>query len=180
MEVKITPIQGLLIIKPNVFTDERGYFFESYSEKLFKQYGIEGNFVQDNQSLSQKNALRGLHFQSPPYEQGKLVRVIKGAVLDVVVDIRKDSPTYGQHFSCELSDHNFLMLWVPPGFAHGFATLQNDTIFVYKCTNQYHKGAEGGIRWNDPDLKIDWGISDPIVSDKDQKLSLFNNFDSPF
>ncbi|MCC6684928.1 MAG: dTDP-4-dehydrorhamnose 3,5-epimerase [Bacteroidia bacterium] len=180
MEVKTTPIQGLLVIQPKVFTDARGYFFESYSEKIFKQHGIDAHFVQDNQSLSQKDALRGLHFQAPPYEQGKLVRVIKGAVLDVVVDIRKNSPTYGQHFSLELSEKNFLMLWVPPGFAHGFATLENDTIFVYKCTNLYHKESEGGINWNDPDLKINWGISNPIVSDKDQTLPLFKDVNSPF
>jgi len=180
MEVKTTPIQGLLIIQPKVFTDARGYFFESYSEKLFKQHGINAHFVQDNQSLSQKSALRGLHFQSPPYEQGKLVRVIKGAVLDVVVDIRKNSPTYGQHFSLELSEKNFLMLWVPPGFAHGFATLENDTIFVYKCTNLYHKESEGGINWNDPDLKINWGVSAPIVSEKDKELGLLKNLHSPF
>ncbi|MBX7205185.1 MAG: dTDP-4-dehydrorhamnose 3,5-epimerase [Bacteroidia bacterium] len=180
MEVKTTPIQGLLIIQPKVFTDARGYFFESYSEKLFKQHGIDAHFVQDNQSLSQKGALRGLHFQAPPYEQGKLVRVIKGAVLDVVVDIRKNSPTYGEHFSLELSEKNFLMLWVPPGFAHGFATIENDTIFVYKCTNLYHKESEGGIKWNDPDLNINWGVSDPIVSDKDRELGLLKNLRSPF
>lgn len=180
MEVKTTPLQGLLVIQPKVFTDARGYFFESYSEKIFNQHGIDAHFVQDNQSLSQKDALRGLHFQAPPYEQGKLVRVIKGAVLDVVVDIRKNSPTYGQHFSLELSEKNFLMLWVPPGFAHGFATLENDTIFVYKCTNLYHKESEGGINWNDPDLKINWGISSPIVSDKDRELGLLKNLRSPF
>lgn len=180
MEVKTTPIQGLLVIQPKVFTDARGYFLESYSEKIFKQHGIDAHFVQDNQSLSQKDALRGLHFQAPPYEQGKLVRVIKGAVLDVVVDIRKNSPTYGQHFSLELSEKNFLMLWVPPGFAHGFATLENDTIFVYKCTNLYHKESEGGINWNDPDLKINWGVSSPIVSDKDRELGLLKNLRSPF
>lgn len=180
MEVKTTPLQGLLVIQPKVFTDARGYFFESYSEKIFKQHSIDAHFVQDNQSLSQKDALRGLHFQAPPYEQGKLVRVIKGAVLDVVVDIRKNSPTYGQHFSLELNEKNFLMLWVPPGFAHGFATLENDTIFVYKCTNLYHKESEGGINWNDPDLKINWGVSSPIVSDKDRELGLLKNLRSPF
>lgn len=142
--------------------------------------GINLNFVQDNQSLSQKGAVRGLHFQAPPFEQGKLVRVVKGAVRDVVVDIRKNSATYGQHFSIDLTEENQLMFWIPPGFAHGFETLQDNTIFLYKCTNLYNKASEGGLLWNDPSLNIKWQTSDPIVSDKDMVLPTQNNFVSPF
>lgn len=142
--------------------------------------GINLNFVQDNQSLSQKGAVRGLHFQAPPFEQGKLVRVVKGAVRDVVVDIRKNSATYGQHFSIDLTEENQLMFWIPPGFAHGFETLQDNTIFLYKCTNLYNKASEGGLLWNDPSLNIKWQTSDPIVSDKDMVLPTLNNFVSPF
>ena len=140
MEVIKTPLQGLLVIEPKVFKDHRGYFYESYNAEAFKQAGIDAVFVQDNQSLSQKGILRGLHFQAPPHAQGKLVRVIKGAVLDVVVDIRKNSPTYGQHFSIELTEENFKMFWIPAGFAHGFVTLEDHTIFSYKCTDVYNKG----------------------------------------
>lgn len=142
--------------------------------------GIHLNFVQDNQSLSQKGAVRGLHFQAPPFEQGKLVRVVKGAVRDVVVDIRKNSATYGQHFSIDLTEENQLMFWIPPGFAHGFETLEDNTIFLYKCTNLYNKESEGGLLWNDPALGIKWQTAEPIVSDKDQILPTLNNFISPF
>ena len=170
LEITTTHIAGLLIIKPALFYDSRGYFFEPYNKQRYIEAGITAEFVQDNQSLSQLGALRGLHFQAPPFEQGKLVSVTKGAVLDVVVDIRKKSPTYGKNFIIELNEENHLQLWVPPGFAHGFATLQNNTIFNYKCTNLYNKASEGGLLWNDGELNINWGINAPIVSDKDQLL----------
>lgn len=168
MEVKDTPIAGLKIVQPKVWGDARGHFFESYSEAAFKEAGLPTDFVQDNQSLSAKGILRGLHFQKPPYAQGKLVRVIKGAVLDVVVDLRSSSPTYGQHHAIELNEDNKTMFWIPPGFAHGFLTLADDTIFVYKVTGLYNKESEGGLLWNDPALGIDWGIENPLLSDKDR------------
>ena len=175
-----TFIDGLLVIKPKVFEDDRGYFFESYNEQVLEQAGLHAKFVQDNQSMSQKNVLRGLHFQAPPFAQGKLVRVIKGAALDVVADIRKNSPTYGKCFSIELNEQNKTMLWVPEGFAHGFCTLVDNTIFYYKCTNYYNKAAEGSVAWNDSDLNINWGIKDPILSEKDKTGITFKNFVSPF
>lgn len=180
MKISNTPIDGLLIIEPQVFKDSRGYFYESYNINKFKQAGIHENFIQDNQSLSQKGAIRGLHFQASPYEQGKLVRVVQGAVLDVVVDIRKNSATYGQHFDIELNQDNMLMFYIPAGFAHGFETLEDDTIFQYKCTNVYDKASEGGILWNDPSLNINWQTSNPIISAKDQELPRFDSFISPF
>lgn len=180
VEITTTPIAGLLVIKPKVFYDARGYFFEPYNKQRYQEAGIASDFVQDNQSLSQLGAVRGLHFQAPPFEQGKLVRVVKGAVLDVVVDIRKSSSTYGQHFAVELSEDNMLQFWIPAGFAHGFATLKDNTIFEYKCTNYYNKESEGGILWNDSTLQINWGVNNPIVSDKDQVLPNFNSFNSPF
>ncbi len=168
MEVIDSPISGLKIIQPKVWGDARGHFFESYSETAFKAAGLPTDFVQDNQSLSAKGILRGLHFQKPPYAQGKLVRVIKGAVLDVVVDLRHASSTYGQHFAIELNEDNKTMFWIPPGFAHGFLTLADDTIFVYKVTGLYNKESEGGLLWNDPALGIEWGIENPLLSDKDR------------
>jgi dTDP-4-dehydrorhamnose 3,5-epimerase len=180
MEVIETKIKGLLIIKPKVFADERGYFFESYNETTFKQKGINANFVQDNQSLSNTGVLRGLHFQSPPYDQGKLVRVINGAVLDIAVDIRKNSPTYGEHVSIELNEENKTMFYIPSGFAHGFLTLRDGTIFSYKCTNIYNKESEGTVLWNDTDLNINWNISNPILSEKDLIGTPFKDFTSPF
>ncbi len=180
MEIIKTDIQDLLIVKPRVFEDERGYFFESYNRDVFAANGIENKFLQDNESKSKKGVLRGLHFQKPPFAQGKLVRVMKGSVLDVAVDIRKDSPTYGKWASIVLTDKNKFMYWVPPGFAHGFVTLEDDTVFFYKCTNVYNKESEGSIRWNDPDLNIDWGIEKPVLSDKDQVSPLFKDFVSPF
>jgi dTDP-4-dehydrorhamnose 3,5-epimerase len=180
MQVIATPISDLWIIQPKVFEDERGYFFESYNSSLFKQHGINAEFVQDNQSLSQKNVLRGLHFQNPPFAQGKLVRVITGSVLDVVVDIRKNSLTYGKHFSLVLDDKNKTMLWIPPGFAHGFLTLQDNTIFSYKCTNLYDKNAEDSVRWNDPDIGIDWGTTTPLLSGKDKEAKFFKDLKSHF
>ena len=180
MKITTTPIDGLLVIEPQIFKDTRGYFFESYNQDKMKEAGIVLSFVQDNQSLSQKGAVRGLHFQAAPFEQGKLVRVVAGAVRDVVVDIRKNSPTYGQHFSIDLSAENQLMFWIPPGFAHGFETLENNTVFLYKCTNMYDKNSEGGLLWNDPAIGIKWQTSDAIVSEKDQILPLLKDFVSPF
>jgi dTDP-4-dehydrorhamnose 3,5-epimerase len=169
MEFCQSSIKGLVEIIPRLFRDERGVFFESYTEKLFRENGINAAFVQDNQSFSVKNVLRGLHFQKPPFAQGKLVRVIKGKALDVAVDIRKDSPTYGQYETVILDAEKCNMFYVPEGFAHGFLALE-ETIFVYKCTNYYHKESESGIIWNDPDLKINWGINSPLVSGKDLEL----------
>jgi dTDP-4-dehydrorhamnose 3,5-epimerase len=180
MDIKSTSIEGLLIIEPQVFTDPRGYFYESYNKEKFVAAGINIEFVQDNQSLSQKGIIRGLHFQAPPFDQGKLVRVIQGAVLDVAVDIRKNSPTYGQNFSIELSAQNRTMFYIPPGFAHGFETLEDNTIFLYKCTDVYNKQSEGGLLWNDADLGIKWQSSNPLISDKDKILPLFKDFLSPF
>lgn len=180
MEIIETKIKDLLIIHPKVFADARGYFFESYSENVFKQNGINANFVQDNQSLSNAGVLRGLHFQSPPFAQGKLVRVINGAVLDIAVDIRKKSSTYGQHVAIELNEENKTMFYIPPGFAHGFLTLKDNTIFSYKCTNLYHKASEGTVLWNDVDLNIKWNIKDPLLSEKDLVGTPFKDFVSPF
>lgn len=180
MEIVRTPLEGLLIIKPDVFEDERGYFFESYNHEKFLDHGIGADFVQDNESKSRKGVLRGLHFQNPPFAQGKLVRVMQGAVLDVAVDIRKGSPTYGKWSSIVLSGQNKWMYWIPAGFAHGFLTLEDGTIFFYKCTSKYHRESEGAIRWNDPDLDIDWGLADPLVSPKDRVAPLFRELTSNF
>lgn len=178
-------LPNLLLIEPKVFEDHRGHFYESYRFDELKKFGVNENFVQDNQSLSDKGILRGLHFQESPYEQGKLVRVIQGAVLDVAVDIRKESATYGKHVAVELSGDNKKQLYIPPGFAHGFVTLADKTIFVYKCTNYYHPAAEGGILWSSASLGIDWqlaqhGIAEPVLSAKDLVLPDFNDFVSPF
>ncbi len=181
MKVLKTPIKDLLILQPDVFEDERGYFMETFNCQKIKSLGVQlPDFVQDNESKSQKNVLRGLHFQGPPFAQGKLVRVIKGAVLDVAVDIRKNSPTYGQHFSIKLTEVNKTQFWVPEGFAHGFLTLEDDTIFSYKCTACYSKESEGGILWNDPDLSINWETLNPILSDKDKVQESFKDLNSPF
>lgn len=172
MIVKQTSINGLVEIFPKVYEDERGLFFESYNESSFKTSGLPTNFLQDNQSFSIKGVLRGLHFQNEPYAQGKLVRVIFGKVLDIAVDLRQDSSTFGKYetFILDANIHN--MAYIPEGFAHGFVALE-DSIFSYKCTNGYHKASESGLIWNDPDLNIDWGIKDPIVSAKDQILPTF-------
>ena len=180
MHIITTPIEGLFVIQPKVFGDDRGYFFESWSKDFFAKKGLDFDFVQDNQSLSSKGVLRGLHFQNPPYEQGKLVRVITGRVLDVAVDIRKKSPTYGQHFSVELSEENKTIFWIPPGFAHGFVTLEDNTIFTYKCTGFYNTSYEGALLWNDDTLNIDWRIKFPLVSDKDLIAERFDDFESQF
>lgn len=180
MEIIETPFEGLLVIKPRVFEDRRGYFFESYNKTAYEKLGINCNFVQDNQSLSHKGVLRGLHFQKPPHAQDKLVRVISGSVLDVVVDIRLNSPTYGQHYKIELSGKNNLAMFVPKGFAHGFICLEDNTLFYYKCSDFYNPGAEDGLLWNDPLLDINWGDGNPVLSDKDLVYTTFNNFNSLF
>lgn len=178
--IKIS-LKGAYIIKPKVFQDERGFFLESYSEKVFAENGIDAKFVQDNHSLSvKKGVLRGLHFQLPPNEQSKLVRVTRGKVYDVIVDIRKNSPTYGKWEGFELSSDNFQMLFIPCGFAHAFLTLENNTEFMYKVDNFYAPESDSGIIWNDPDLNIDWPIKDPTLSEKDAKLQNFKDFNSPF
>lgn len=173
-------LPDLFLIKPKVFEDHRGHFFESFREDVLHQHGINAKFVQDNQSLSQKGILRGLHYQSPPFDQGKFVRVIKGAVLDVALDIRKNSSTYGKFVCVELTEKNYHMLYIPPGFAHGFLTLEDNTIFTYKCTNYYHPEAEGGVLWNSPELNIPWNIENPVLSAKDTLLPSFSEFISPF
>jgi dTDP-4-dehydrorhamnose 3,5-epimerase len=182
MKIIETPLKGVLIIEPRVFDDARGYFYESYNKARFTEAGIGVDFVQDNQSLSQKGAVRGLHGQADPFAQGKLVRVINGKVLDVVLDIRKGSPTYGKHFSIELSAENKHQLWIPAGFLHGFSTLEDDTIFTYKVNNYYDKVSEIGVLWNDHDLGIDWGIDQgaAVLSPKDELLPKFKDFTSPF
>ena len=167
--VEQTPLPGLVILRPNVFRDERGWFLESYNEHDFQNtLGANAHFVQDNESLSQSGVVRGLHFQAHPHAQAKLVRVVQGAVLDVCLDIRPASRTFGQHFKVELSGKEKNMLWIPEGFAHGFRTLEDNTIFSYKCTGSYHPSSERTILWNDPELDIDWGITDPVLSGKDK------------
>jgi len=182
MNISNTKIEGLKIIEPRIFPDDRGYFYESYSEKKYREAGIDASFVQDNQSFSQKGALRGLHGQADPFAQGKLVCVLQGRVLDVAVDIRKSSPTFGQYVTIELTGENHKQFWVPPGFLHGFVTLEDDTIFTYKVTNYYDKASEIGVLWNDPTLNIDWetDLSNVLLSPKDTILPAFADFKSPF
>jgi dTDP-4-dehydrorhamnose 3,5-epimerase len=180
MNVIDTGFPGLFELEPRIFEDTRGYFYESYNKSLFKNLGIDHDFVQDNQSLSQKGVVRGLHFQAPPFAQGKLVRVITGAVLDIALDIRKGSPTYGKFHPVELTEENKKLFWIPAGFAHGFCTLRDHTIFAYKCTEVYNKPSESCVLWNDADLNIDWGVNNPIVSAKDQSGTPWAVFKSPF
>ncbi len=174
MEFRKTSIEGLIEIYPKIFGDARGHFFESYRQDLFAQNGIPFQFVQDNQSFSTAGVLRGLHFQNPPFAQGKLVRVITGKVIDIAVDIRPGSPTFGKYEKFVLDATLQNMVYIPEGFAHGFAALE-DSVFAYKCTNNFNKASEGGIIWNDPDLNIDWGIESPNVSEKDLELPTFKN-----
>ena len=182
MKFTKTSIEGLVIIDPTVFGDNRGYFLESYNEKEFKEVIGNVSFVQDNESKSSKGVLRGLHFQKPPFAQAKLVRCIEGKVLDVVVDIRKNSKTYGQYFTTELSGENKKQVFIPRGFAHGFLVLSDFAIFAYKVDNTYAPKHDAGIRWNDPIVNIPWGISESevLVSKKDAQLPFFTEFDSPF
>ena len=182
MQVIKTAIDGVVIIEPKVFHDQRGYFFESYNQQEFNEKVHPVNFVQDNESMSSRGVMRGLHFQLPPFTQAKLVRCVKGAVLDVAVDIRKGSPTYGQHVTVELTEENHRQFFVPRGFAHGFAVLSNVAVFQYKCDNFYAPQADAGISILDQSLGIDWHIptAEAILSEKDTKHPLLADFDSPF
>lgn len=182
MNIIKTPIVGLLVIEPQVFKDSRGYFVETYNEQRYREAGIDSVFVQDNQSCSSYGVVRGLHFQRPPYSQAKLVCCTVGRVLDVAVDLRKDSPTYGKWYSVELSEDNKRQFFIPRGFAHGFSVLSNQAIFTYKCDNLYHPEADGGILLSDPDLAIDWQVPEElrIISEKDKKHPKMAEFESPF
>lgn len=182
MNVIKTDIEGLVIIEPRLFRDARGYFFESFSEREFAEKVASVKFVQDNESRSSYGVLRGLHFQKPPYAQAKLVRVVKGRVLDVAVDLRKGSPTYGKYVAVELSEDNHLQFFLPRGFAHGFCVLSDEVVFQYKCDNYYAPQSEGAVIWNDPDLGIDWRIpqEDVVLSDKDRCHPAFKELDDVF
>lgn len=182
MEIIKTTIDGVVIIKPSIFKDSRGYFFESFNQKEFDENVRPVKFVQDNESMSSFGVMRGLHFQMPPYSQSKLVRCVKGAVLDVAVDIRNGSPTYGRHVAVELTEDNHLQFFIPKGFAHGFAVLSETAAFQYKCDEFYHPEADGGISILDTSLGIDWGIpmDKALLSEKDKKHPLLNDFNSPF
>ena len=182
MEVIKTAIEGVYIIEPKVFGDARGYFFESFSEREFKEKVGDIHFVQDNESMSKYGVMRGLHFQRPPYAQSKLVRCVKGKVIDVAVDIRKGSPTYGQHVATLLTEENHRQFFIPQGFAHGFAVLSESAVFQYKCDNFYHPDADGGISILEESLGIDWGLTmeEAILSEKDTKHMKLAEFDSPF
>lgn len=175
-----TAITDVIEIIPTIFGDHRGYFFESYHRQLFIENGIIEEFVQDNQSFSHHGVLRGLHYQKPPYTQGKLVRVVTGSVLDIAVDLRVGSPTYGKHIKVVLSSEKQNMLWIPAGFAHGFLTLEDNTIFQYKCTKYYNKASEETLLWNDPELNIDWDVTLPTVSEKDMLGTNFVNLEKHF
>jgi len=180
MEYKEHFLKGVIEFFPRQFHDTRGWFMESFNEKAMQAAGMPTVFVQDNQSVSHKNVLRGLHYQKPPFAQAKLVRVVAGRVLDVIVDIRKASETYGQHLARELSADQNNLLYVPEGFAHGFLALEENSVFLYKCSDYYNPQAESGLCWRDPDLNIDWKVENPIISDKDQLLPAFKDFVSPF
>ncbi len=181
MEIKQLPLAGLVEFIPRVFADDRGVFFETFSARLMAQAGVEAHWVQDNQSNSKKGVLRGLHFQRPPHAQAKLVRVGQGRALDVAVDLRKGSPTYGQHHCVHLTAASGNLLFIPAGFAHAFMALEENTIFIYKCSDYYAPATEGGLRWDDADLAIDWGTEvSPLVSGKDEELPGFKGFVSPF
>lgn len=182
MNIIKTEIEGLIIIEPRIFKDARGYFFESFSQREFEEKICQTTFVQDNESFSCYGVVRGLHFQQEPFSQAKLVRVVKGAVLDVAVDIRKGSPTYGKHVAIELTEENHRQVFIPRGFAHGFAVLSDEVIFQYKCDNYYAPQSEGALMWNDKDLNINWLISEKqvILSEKDKHHTLFKDFESPF
>lgn len=182
MEIIKTNIEGVVIIEPRIFKDDRGYFFESFSQREFEEKVCKTTFVQDNESKSSYGVLRGLHFQKPPFAQSKLVRVIKGAVLDVAVDIRKGSPTFGQYVSVELTGENHRQFFIPRGFAHGFSVLSEEVIFQYKCDNFYSPQSEGAIAWNDPDLNIDWRIpaEKVVLSEKDSKHPRLKDWQNMF
>lgn len=182
MDVKTTPINGLLVIEPKVFRDARGYFVETYNEERYRAAGVDATFVQDNQSCSSYGVVRGLHFQRPPYTQAKLVSCAVGRVLDVAVDLRKGSPTFGQWYAVELDAESHRQFYIPRGFAHGFSVLSEVAVFTYKCDNLYHPEADGGLLLSDPDLAIDWQVPENkrILSEKDQKHPLLRDLDNPF
>jgi dTDP-4-dehydrorhamnose 3,5-epimerase len=180
VEIEEKEIKGLIEIFPNVFGDQRGFFLETFNTSRYNDILRNIQFVQDNFSSSNKGVLRGLHFQNPPYSQGKLVQVITGSALDVAVDLRRNSETYGQHVKVLLSSEKRNQFWIPEGFAHGFLSLEDNTIFSYKCTNYYNPQSEVTILWNDRNLKIDWQIDNPIISPKDKEGVLFKDFDTPF
>ena len=182
MEVIKTEIEGVVIIEPRIFKDDRGYFYESFSQREFEEKVCRTTFVQDNQSKSSYGVVRGLHFQKPPYSQSKLVRCIKGAVLDVAVDIRKGSPTFGKYVAVELTEENHRQFFVPRGFAHGFAVLSDEAVFQYKCDNFYNKESEGSVAWNDPELAIDWRIpaEKVLLSEKDKQSKTISDADYLF
>lgn len=181
MEFIATKLKDAYLIKPKVYEDERGFFLESYSERVFKENGIKSVFVQDNHSYSKnKGVLRGIHFQIPPFSQAKLVRVVRGSVYDVIIDLRKGSPTYGEWEGFNLGADNFLMLYIPRGFGHAFCTTKENTEFLYKTDNFYSPEHDAGIIWNDPTLNISWPVEEPILSEKDEKLKNFKDFKTPF
>lgn len=180
MNASVTEIPGLLILEPTVFSDDRGFFMETYNLDRYREAGIEAEFVQDNLSCSKRGVVRGLHYQVPPFAQGKLVSVLRGRVLDVAVDIRHGSPTYGKFVAVELSAENHKQFWIPAGFAHGFVSLENDTLFAYKCTAPYSKEHDRGIRYDDPAIGIDWGVESPTVSEKDQTHPLLSEIAQEF
>ena len=180
MKVSKTNIEGLLLIEPDLFSDGRGYFFESYNKEKYAEIGLDINFVQDNISQSKKGTVRGLHYQVGDKAQGKLCRVISGKVLDVAVDIRIGSPTFGKHYAHVLNTEKKMQIWIPSGLAHGFSVLSDEAIFSYKCTNYYSKNHERSILYNDPELNIDWQVENPVVSEKDLKAKKFNEIDKDF
>ena len=180
MKITESKIKGILVIEIDVFHDDRGYFAETFSLKKYKDHGLSPDYVQDNISVSKKGTLRGLHYQVPPKAQAKLCHVIKGSVLDVAVDLRFGSPTFGQHLAVELSEKNHTQIYIPAGFAHGFAVLSDEAIFQYKCSEFYSKAHERAIRFDDPDLNINWGIENPIVSEKDKSAKFFKEIADGF
>jgi len=179
-EFKKTEIDGLIIVEPRVFPDDRGFFLESYKKSDFVNNGIDVDFNQDNHSRSSKGVVRGLHFQKEPHAQGKLVRVVRGTLWDVAVDLRQKSPTFKKWFGVELSAENKKMFYIPPGFGHGFVALEDDTELMYKCTNEYNFESDGGVRWNDPDIGINWPVDEPLVSEKDANLPFLNEIGELF
>lgn len=180
METEKTNIPGLVLIKPKVFGDSRGYFFESFNKNKWKDIGLNPEFIQDNISKSRKSTIRGLHYQVGEFAQGKLCQVLQGKVLDVAVDIRFGSPTFGKHYAVELSEENHFIVWIPPGFAHGFSVLSEEAIFSYKCTKLYSKEHERSIIYNDTDINIDWSVELPIVSEKDLNAKSFREIEKNF
>jgi dTDP-4-dehydrorhamnose 3,5-epimerase len=167
-----TSLEGVFIIEPNIFGDRRGHFLEAFREEVFRQQGLLYRFVQDNISTSARNTIRGLHYQKPPHAQAKLLMAVHGSILDVALDLRKNSPTFGRHFSAKLTGENRKMIYIPPGFAHGFSVLSEQATVFYKCSSYYHQPSERGVRWNDPSPAINWNVEDPIISEKDETLPL--------